>query len=515
MKFKNIIGSLLMEASKKDVLIKKLGVNEYNADALSEIAGPLAVFFAYKILEKYEYDYYDGYDKITKTQVEKKNAMDRFSLVNGSNSFVKERNKLRGIMDWVRAGLNGNLKPYESLSFDQLYEESEKWHESLGIGEQKIDYIEKHDVILDYREGKEGFYWVNLGAQQCPEEAERMGHCARSNGTLYSLRQYKEIPNNHTLNKSHLTASITPSGELLQLKGAKNSKPGEEYHKYILPLFYFKTNAEEYLIDSIGYEYNSSNDFKIGDLTEDEVKKLYSDRPDLFNGRQEKKILKKLGLISGDAVDYKFTLFIGIKYVEDYVRGEYNHIIKDILNGDTYQYWDNYEYADWKSAIQYNIDEANTQRILTLLKEKFGANVEEGDNLTDLIEEYDENEEIKHALRSSINDAEAQDYENYLYKKVKAAFEEYGNVTEMDDRGVTIEVDLEQLIQSNGLTDEDVDDISERCENSSGTDVECIFSELLGEGLIEKPEIYVDDRWYPDVDNDNFNEILNDRLYEI
>ena len=52
MKFKNIVENLLIEASKTDTLVKKLGVNEYNAEALAKIAGPLSIFFAYKILEK-------------------------------------------------------------------------------------------------------------------------------------------------------------------------------------------------------------------------------------------------------------------------------------------------------------------------------------------------------------------------------------------------------------------------------------------------------------------------------
>ena len=56
MKFKNIVENLLIEASKTDTLVKKLGVNEYNAEALAKIAGPLSIFFAYKILEKYDID---------------------------------------------------------------------------------------------------------------------------------------------------------------------------------------------------------------------------------------------------------------------------------------------------------------------------------------------------------------------------------------------------------------------------------------------------------------------------
>ena len=56
--FKNILESVLLEASKVDILINKFGVNSYNAEALAEIAGPLTIFLANKILQHYEKDYY-------------------------------------------------------------------------------------------------------------------------------------------------------------------------------------------------------------------------------------------------------------------------------------------------------------------------------------------------------------------------------------------------------------------------------------------------------------------------
>ena len=502
MKFKNLISSLLVEASKKDILINKLGVNEYNANALSEVAGPLSVFFAYKILEKYEKN--AGRDI-------SKDIKERMGLVNGSNSFIRERDKLRGIMDWVRVGLAGNVKPYQELTFDELYDESEIWHESLGIGDSKIDYIEENPIILDFRKGNEGYYWADLGVGKCPDEAERMGHCGTTRGNLYSLRSFRNIENNHTLNTSHLTASVDGSGDLLQLKGPKNTKPPKELHPLILPLLYVK-KGEKYLIYSFGYEYNSPNDFKLSDLTDDEVKKIYSDRPELFDGRQEKKLLRSLGLIDSVKTDYKFTLTIPVKYASDYIRGELKDTVSDILMGDTWQYWDNYQYADWEASIQYHIDEENTQKIINMLRNSEGF--DETLSLADLIRECDDTEEIRSALRSATNDAEAQDYESHLYRELESSFQELGEVISMNDEGVVIDVDLEALISSNNIDDETIDEIAERCDDNF-SNAECMFEELLSEGYIEKPRFDVDSRWYPSIDNNNFNEILNDRLNEI
>ncbi len=508
MKFRNLLENILTEASKKDVLINKLGIKEDQANILSTITGPLSVFFAYKILEMYEVGYYDNKDVISK-----KSAPERFGLINGSNSFSRERDKLRSIMDWVRVALNGNIKAYQDLSFSEIYFESERWHESLGIGESKIDYIEKNDVILDFRKDDVGYYWANLGVSECRDESDRMGHCGSTRGTLYSLRNYKNIDNGHTLNSSVLTASIDKNGALLQLKGPRNTKPLKEQHPLILPLFYLKDGYGEFLISGIGYEYDSSSDFKISDLTEDEVKKLHSDRPELFTGRQEIKLLKNLGLIEPNKLDYKFVLNIPVKYAEKYIRGEMTNIIDDILIGDTWKFWDNYEYADWRSSIEYLIDETNTKKIIEMLRNNDGF--DETLSLTDLIDECDESNEIKHALRIATNDAESDDYANYLYKQLSSAFGEYGNVVSMNDEGVTISVDLDELIVNNKIDDETIDEISERCENEKGIDPECLFEELLGDGYIEKPRFDADDRWYPSVDNQYFNEILNDRLNEI
>jgi len=514
MKFKSLLENILTEASKKDILINKLKVKDDQAEALSRIAGPLSIFFAYKILEMYEEEYYDTSDRAKEIiNRDKISIQQRMGLVNGSNSFTRERDKMRGIMDWVRVALAGNIKSYQELSFKELYDESERWHESLGIGESKIDYNETKDIILDFRKNGVGYYWVNLGTGNCPDEAERMGHCASTRGVLYSLRSFKKIENDHTLNKSHLTASINESGSLLQLKGQKNSKPTSEYHSVILPLFYLK-GENGYLVESVGYEYDSSRDFKFSDLTNEEVSKLYTDRPELFAGRQEKKLLKSLGLIEPAQYDFKFTLNIHPKNAEDYIRGELTNVVYDILMGDTYQYWDNYEYAEWRSAIDYDLNEENAQRIIGILKQKNGVDEFDVTDLKDIIEEYDHDDEIKDRLRSSINDAEAQDYERYMYDELKGAFSEFGNVISMNDEGVTIEIDLEDLISSNKIDDETMDELIERCGDDTA-DAECLFSELMGDGYIEKARFDVDNRWYPSIDKNNFNEILNDRLSEI
>jgi hypothetical protein len=120
------------------------------------------------------------------------------------------------IMDWVRVGLDGNLGEFKNLNLKELSLQAKKWHDSLEMGQAKINYEEKNPIIMDFRNKKgEGFYWVNLQTNNSPEECERMGHCGRtgSNNVLYSLREVKKLPNGkYTINKSHLTASIGKDG---------------------------------------------------------------------------------------------------------------------------------------------------------------------------------------------------------------------------------------------------------------------------------------------------------------
>ena len=66
---------------------------------------------------------------------------------------------------------------------------------------------------------------------------------------------------------------------------------------------------------------------------------------------------------------------------------------------------------------------------------------------------------------------------------------------------VTFTVDVEQFLS---LDDEYNDDLYERCED----DITCVFDEMIGDGDINKPSFSPDERWYPDVDEKNFNEIL-------
>jgi len=527
---KTLNGDLILEASKKDVLINKVGFNEDNAEFLFNLCGPLSVWMANKLIEAYvEYFKNTGWDsssaanKFTDVEI-RELVIDKIN----QKGLSKQKTIIPGIMDWITVGLNGNLGEYKQLSFPELKVESEKWHDELGVGEGDINYVEKHPIVLDFRDDEgNGFYWVDLETNDSSEECDRMGHCGRTSrsNTIYSLREVKPLNNKYKLNKSHLTAAIGDDGILYQLKGPKNSKPKDEFHKYIEPIFYVLGGSgeeEDYLIQGFGSEYNSEDDFKLSDLPEESIRSIYRDRPELFDTRPLLRKLDELGIIELPPINYVIKIETDANSLSDYIDGDWvinkrtdkngrvyeTTIFESILNGDTWELWDNWD-ADWKTGLDYYVDNDNEVKIKNYLIGVAKENEIDitGMDLEEMIIELDEDDEIKNSIGSAINDAESDSYVSYLYGLLKDAIEEYGPVSQMSYDDVTFTVDVEQFLS---LDDEYNDDLYERCED----DITCVFDEMIGDGDINKPSFSPDERWYPDVDEKNFNEILSERLSE-
>jgi hypothetical protein len=517
MKFKSLVQTILVEASKKDVLINKLGVEESTADELVSLCGPLAVFMANKLIDA-QMDIFKswGGEKALKT---KKDAVENLFRLVGH-----KKNEITSIMDWFRVGLNGDLSEYRNYTFNQLYEKSKQWHDELTAGGGKIDYIEEDEIIIDFRKDGIGFYWVNLDTNYSPEECDRMGHCGRTNNSnnIFSLRETKPLLNNHTLNKSHLTAAVgIEDKKLYQLKGPKNSKPKTEYHQFIIPFL-----LTEY-VEGFGSEYQSANDFKISDLTLEEVKSLYQQKPVLFEGFSERRLLWQNKIIEKPAMNFTLTFDRNDldKYVDgDYVIREYKnketgqtkkyYMFDAILDGDTWELWDSHSYeGDWETGIKYHTNKNTENRLWAMVKEwaeKDGIELDEDYDLIQAIEEIDTQGQIQSAIRSALSDCEGDSYANYLYNQLKDAVSELGVVSNWGDNNISIDIDLEEMVIEH-TTWETYEEALEIC----GGELSCTFYEMISNGDIEKPKFDPDERYTPDVDDDLFNEILIDRLNEI
>ena len=523
------VRNLVMEASKKDVLVNKLGLREEHAEFFDRTCGGLSVIIFKKYLRFIFHVMKNspGEEFTTLSEKEVIEALNRNSSIPGNH-----KQWVQSIMDWVRVGLNGRLNQYQDLNFTELYNESKEWHDSLNLGQGDVNYKEENTIIKDFRDADGyGFYWADLNTNTSDEECKRMGHCGRtgSNNNLYSLRENKKLPGGKfTLNKSHLTASIGNDGILYQLKGPKNSKPQAEYHQYILPLFFVLGGGgeeEDYLIQGFGSEYASNLDFKITDLPDDTIKELYTQRPELFESYSLRKKLKEMGLIEMPGLQ-SFVLDIPANAIDRYVDGDWvfskrkwtdaqgfkrestSYFFETLLT-DPWDIWERHDNSDWKSSINYYLNKENEERIRGYLI-SLAENPSEYESYSteELVEELDDDYNVRSAISSAVNDAEAEDYIDALIKHLESKLEEYGNVLKLNDEGAKIEINLQSFV------DRHVDDESlfELLEDCGETNSECIFDEIIGGWGFEKPKWNFDDRYYPDVDERYFNDVLVDRL---
>ena len=294
---------------------------------------------------------------------------------------------------------------------------------------------------------------------------------------------------------------------------------------------------DDYLIRGFGSEYAADQDFKLSDLPDEVIRDLYQNRPELFEGRAMMRKLADMGIIDAPNIEYNITLNIDPDDVGRYVDGDYVYrrykkkitspggqsydktvevtMFELILAGETYDIYYN-DYTDWRDCLNWYVDDKNAQEIREILRkvaerddDEFIAEDFDGMNLEDIIEKYDDNHSVQSALGNAQNNAESDDYSNYLYGLLKDALEEYGTVEKMNDEGVILHIDTQRYFDN--VDSDYLDEYFERCDD----DIKCTFKELLYEGEIEKPKWDPDDRWYPSVDNNNYNEMLSDYLYDV
>jgi len=130
-------------------------------------------------------------------------------------------------------------------------------------------------------------------------------------------------------------------------------------------------------------------------------------------------------------------------------------------------------------------------------------------SIEDKLKEYDSNWDIRSAISSASNDAQADDYVSHLLKELRSALNELGTVEKMDDTGVTLHVDVRNYLDS--VSEEYLDEYMDNCND----DLKCVFNEIISQEFDLLPKFSIDDRWTPDIEERLFNEMLSDRLSEI
>lgn len=457
MKLINITKSLILEASARDVLINKIGLTDKAADFFIERCDKLTIIIVNKII-KYNLKIMNIEDTPTKADIQKATHWVNINYRTFSEDLVS-------IMDWIRVGLNGNLGTHKNDDYETLLNESRKWHDELEVGDGIYNYEENEDnIILDFRgENGMGFYWIDLLTSQCTYENKRMGHCASTGGdTLYSLRETRRINEKFTINESHLTAAIKEENDgfkIIQLKGKKNSKPAEKYHKYIVELIINPTVN----IIGFGSEYDSANDFKLSDLNDDLSNIVLKNNKKVFGTIALYSAYKK-GLID-EAPQVVFDIFIKRDEMNEYIDSSEYDYTKNSKNGNRVSvnfvenflengldYYDN-EYS-WKDFTYYTSSELDN-KIENYLINNFqdeinDLNLENDDddyfNDLKLVDKIEELELVANDLIDVIDQSIDRAYQDANYKSVfddiEKALSDYGHVLQLDYEGALIRINL-------------------------------------------------------------------------
>jgi hypothetical protein len=282
--------NIIKLSASKVFALQKLGFSPKFSKILNDACHGLSMWVAHLMLKDMTKIMREKTDPKTKTiepSEEKKIAIKNVEL--RYNSLYSEA--VSEIMDWVKVGLNGAYHQYKDMTIGELHALSKDWIASLE-SEGSINYKEEGKILIDYRDSNGlGYYWVMPHSENgyCSEEARRMGHCGKTRALnkFISLRNYYEYGSGYTMNKSLITVSIDPDGNITQIKGPHNSKPSQEYEEYIFDLYNLNLTDDQglqnKLIKGIDWEYDSDDDFKLSDFSYENIIKLMQENPGLFS----------------------------------------------------------------------------------------------------------------------------------------------------------------------------------------------------------------------------------------
>lgn len=270
--------NVILEADKRSVITQKI---KFPKELSKEIAD-----FAHNLSDKYSIWIASSLQKMLLTigYIDKDGNL-KFDpespradfmptyLIEEIRKFIKSLNgDYHYILDWLKgrttlAAENDQIN-FKTLTFEEAKKRSQEWHKKLEEIQGNQIQDEDGEIIMNF---PDGFYWIKIGKDYCPKEAEAMGHCGRASGSiLYSLRK-DQYP--------YVTAAIRESnGAITQMKGRANTKPKAQFHKYIIP-FILSDN-----VISFNSSYSPQTDFNINDLGDVELKQVVDKKPSLLQG---------------------------------------------------------------------------------------------------------------------------------------------------------------------------------------------------------------------------------------
>tara|TARA_B110000503_G_C7152249_1_gene415720 strand:- start:1119 stop:2645 length:1527 start_codon:yes stop_codon:yes gene_type:complete len=447
------------------------------------------------------------------------------SLFQSNDPDVYRSADYRKVLDWLQYPTTPKQNLRE-LTMERALIESEEWHDALTTTGGDINYVEseENEIIKTYPVDKQGveYYWTMIPSNFCDIESSRMGHCGRTGygNNLISLRSKRQHLEGNTISDSHVTIAYNlDDGIFYQIKGKKNQKPSEKYFDKIYDLILTFAEDDRRNFGGIGAEYNSTDDYGYSDMTSPQIEKLNSLVPYIFKGFVGESTLYNLGIIDtppNTVVEFQIDSDNLERFL--YIYGDINNsVIKSVLSDEFIMDYDPYWHEN-STVLDYvdNLNSRNTKdiqedisNILNLdleiieqinLKELLAGDWEDIEQLNGL-EHSDYEDTLQYILDSvnrAIGSAEESEYFNMIKKAVIDALEELGEVWEYDG-SVTLTHDLDDSLGLQSISDI----INEGYVDDD--DLDSVFTESLDNGQIEKPTVFIDDRWSPYVNDNDLN----------
>jgi hypothetical protein len=150
-------------------------------------------------------------------------------------------NDVRYIVDYLN-GAQDIPQNIWDMTFQQVFELSEEWHDQFKGNEDNAGPYKTKDVVYDFGNG---FTIVKVPPEDLGTEGDNMGHCvggycdsvASGRVVIYSLRNPKNMP--------HATIEVYKNGTVDQIKGKQNEPPVPKYRPMIKQ--WLKTTDFEYI----------------------------------------------------------------------------------------------------------------------------------------------------------------------------------------------------------------------------------------------------------------------------
>lgn len=221
-----------------------------------------------KNIEYIEKHFTDHFDFIIK-KIEK----DRISISQKSTKFVSDiAYTISNYCDFIN---EGNYSEMLELDIQEMKKAYNKWFLDMSKNYPSKDYVEKNELIFDYRINNVGYYWIDLNSHYSHEMAFRLNNCGRVNTyqNLLELREFDE----YGYNFSRVFIAINKNGVINQVRGNHNTKPEKKYHELI---FNFFINYQK--ITGFNLLAGKNDDLTIFDFTPDKIVLLKEKKPELF-----------------------------------------------------------------------------------------------------------------------------------------------------------------------------------------------------------------------------------------